>query len=373
MKKIRRGNKKGMTDMKRTIYIKKRHLKKTVTGLFLLAFLSFGVTNGLAASADDVASYAGRQLIPMGNAVGINIQSEGVMIVGIPEILSDGQSASPARDAGLSSGDIITRLGADNVRSTDDLKAAIAKLDGTPVSIQVTRGTSVLNLKLTPHKTSDGRCELGLWMRDGIAGIGTLTFFDPATGTFGALGHAVNDMETGVIIPLRTGTVMRSVVTDVIQGKAGAPGQLRGTFNIDSILGNLTENSQSGIFGTMKQNELIHGKAALQVADSSEIRTGPATILSNVSGTEVVEYAVEVVRVYTGNEAVGRSMMISVTDPALLAVTGGIVQGMSGSPILQNGKLIGAVTHVLVNDPTRGYGISIENMLDTIAENKKAA
>jgi stage IV sporulation protein B len=206
-------------------------------------------------------------------------------------------------------------------------------------------------------------------MRDGIAGIGTLTFYDPDTGTFGALGHAVNDIESGVIIPFRAGAVMRSVVTDVVQGKAGMPGQLRGSFNVDSILGTLTDNSPSGIFGKMSENEMIRGKAALPVADASEIKTGPATILSNVSGTDVVEYKVEVTRVYTGNEAIGRSMMISVVDQALLTKTGGIVQGMSGSPIIQDGKLIGAVTHVLVNDPTRGYGISIENMLDTISEN----
>lgn len=344
-------------------------LKRFVSGLFLLTFLTFNTTAALAA-------YEGRQLIPMGNAVGINLQSEGVMIVGVPESLSDGKSASPAREAGLSAGDIITQIGTQHVSTNEDLKSAISKLDGSPVSVKVTRGTSVLQLKVTPHKAEDGRCELGLWMRDGIAGIGTLTFYDPETGVFGALGHAVNDNETGVIIPLRAGSVTRSYVTDVIQGKAGMPGQLHGTFSNDKILGSLTKNSSCGIFGIMGQNELMAGKHALPVAGFSELKTGPATILSNVSGTEVKEYSVEIIRIYTGAESVGRSMMISVKDPALIAQTGGIVQGMSGSPILQNGKIVGAVTHVLINDPTRGYGISIENMLDTIendSENKKAA
>ncbi|SHI08384.1 stage IV sporulation protein B [Sporobacter termitidis DSM 10068] len=350
--------------MESCINRKKKLIKRCVSGLLLLTFLSFGATGGLAA-------YEGKTLIPMGNAVGINIQSEGVMVAGVPEVLSDGQTASPARGAGLSAGDIITQIGSAHVSSTEDLKAAISKLDGSPVPIKISRGSNILNIKVTPHKCDDGHCELGLWMRDGIAGIGTLTFYDPETKTFGALGHAVNDIETGVIIPLRAGSVMRSVVTDVIQGKAGMPGQLRGTFNIDSILGTLTENSSSGIFGKMEGNDLMRGKAALPVAQASEIKTGPATILSNVSGTDVTEYKVEITRVYTGSEAVGRSMMLSVTDPALIAQTGGIVQGMSGSPIIQNGKLIGAVTHVLVNDPTRGYGISIENMLDTIGGNSK--
>ncbi|NLA87272.1 MAG: SpoIVB peptidase [Clostridiales bacterium] len=353
------------------IYLNKTRLKRLVTGVLLFTVLSFGTTAGLAAND----SYAGKHLIPMGNAVSINLQSEGVMIVGLPEILADGSSASPARQAGLSAGDIITQIGSERVSSNEDLKSAVDKLDGSPISLTVTRGTRVLHLKVTPHKTNDGRCELGLWMRDGIAGIGTLTFFDPETGIFGALGHSVSESETGVIIPLRVGWVTRSVVTDVVQGKAGMPGQLHGTFSCDSILGSLTRNSPNGIFGTMEKNDLMKGKSAMPVADFSEIKTGPATILSNVSGADVKEYNVEITRIYTGSEAVGRSMMISVKDPLLIAQTGGIVQGMSGSPIIQNGKIIGAVTHVLINDPTRGYGISIENMLDTIMEgtNKKAA
>lgn len=350
------------------IHLNKRRFKSILTGVFLLGFLSLATTSGLAA-------YEGKRLIPMGNAVGINLQSEGVMVVGIPEILADGSSVSPARQAGLTMGDIITQIGSVHVSTNEDLKSAIDKLDGSPVSVTITRGTRVIQLVVTPHKTEEGRCELGLWMRDGIAGIGTLTFYDPETGVFGALGHAVNDSETGVIIPLRGGSVTRSSVTDVIQGKAGMPGQLQGTFNGESILGSLTKNSSNGIFGFMVKNDMINGKAALPVADFSDVKTGPATILSNVSGTEVKEYAVEIIRVYSGAEAVGRSMMISVKDPQLIARTGGIVQGMSGSPIIQNGKIIGAVTHVLINDPTRGYGISIENMLNTVLNdtNKKAA
>lgn len=350
------------------IHLNKRRFKSILTGVFLLAFLSAATTSGLAA-------YEGKRLIPMGNTVGINLQSEGVMVVGIPEILADGSSASPARQAGLTMGDIITQIGSVHVSTNEDLKSAINKLDGSPVPITVTRGTSVIQLVVTPHKTEEGHCELGLWMRDGISGIGTLTFYDPETGVFGALGHAVNDSETGVVIPLRGGSVSRSSVTDVIQGKAGMPGQLHGTFNGGSILGSLTKNSSNGIFGIMEKNNMMNGKPALPVADFSDMKTGPATILSNVSGTEVREYAVEIIRIYSGAEAVGRSMMISVKDPQLIARTGGIVQGMSGSPIIQNGKIVGAVTHVLINDPTRGYGISIENMLDTVLKdtNKKAA
>lgn len=317
-------------------------------------------------SMTKVAAYQASTLIPMGNAVGINLQSDGVMVVGVPETLSDGTSVSPARNAGLSAGDIITAVGTQRVSSSSDLRSAIDKLDGSPVQVKVVRGNSELNLQLTPHKSDDGRCEFGLWMRDGIAGIGTLTFYDPQTGVFGALGHSVNDQETGILVPMRSGLISRSAVTDVVQGKAGMPGQLHGTFNAESILGSLTLNSPSGIFGKMEKNDLLRGKSPMPIGDESKIKTGEATILSNVSGTEVKEYHVEITRIYSGAEAVGRSMMLRVTDPDLIAQTGGIVQGMSGSPIIQNGKLIGAVTHVLINDPTRGYGISIEKMLNTI-------
>ena len=186
----------------------------------------------------------------------------------------------------------------------------------------------------------------------------------------------MSDTETGILIPLRTGTILKSSVTDVAQGKIGFPGQLHGTFNADNVVGNLVKNSPNGIFGQILSPEFVTGREAIPVADTKEIHTGPATILSNVSGTEVCEYTVEITRLYTGSEAAGRSMMLTVTDPRLIEQTGGIVQGMSGSPIIQDGKLIGAVTHVLINDPTRGYGLAIEKMLDTVynsTASKKAA
>jgi stage IV sporulation protein B len=346
------------------------YIKRFKTGVFSIVFvLAMLLTTGSA------AAYSADYLIPMGNAVGINLQSEGVLVVGVPEIMSDGVTVSPARSAGLTAGDIITQIGSQPVSSNNDLKSAIDKLDGSPVSLRVMRGGNAMSVLVTPHRSQDGHCELGLWMRDGIAGIGTLTFYDPKTGVFGALGHSVSDLESGVIIPLRDGSITKSTVTDVIQGKAGMPGQLHGSFNFDNVLGKLTQNSSSGIFGVMDQSDMMRGKRLIPVAKSSEIKTGPATILSNVSGTEVKEYKVEITRIYTGAEAIGRSLMLTVTDPSLISQTGGIVQGMSGSPILQNGKLIGAVTHVLVNDPTRGYGIAVEKMMDAVSDksNLKAA
>ena len=204
---------------------------------------------------------------------------------------------------------------------------------------------------------------LGLWVRDSIAGIGTLTFYDAETGIFGALGHGVNDSETGELLPLRSGAVMYSVVTDVTKGVSGTPGQLHGNFSFDEELGTVSENTDGGVFGVIMDGALTDGLTELETVSNDEIRTGDAVILANIDGDEVEEFAINIVRVYPNAQDSLRSMVIEITDGRLLDESGGIVQGMSGSPILQDGKLIGAVTHVLVNDPTRGYGISIEDML----------
>jgi len=321
------------------------------------------------------AGYSHKKLVPMGNAVGISMEADGALVVGIPEFLGDG-TPSPARSAGFAVGDIITHVGKKRVCCNEEIRDALAQSGGKSVTVTVTRGKKTVDITVTPHINAEGRAELGLWLRDAVAGIGTITFYDPETGIYGALGHSVSDTETGILIPLRTGTILKSSVTDVAQGKIGFPGQLHGTFNADNVVGNLVKNSPNGIFGQILSPEFVTGREAIPVADTKEIHTGPATILSNVSGTEVCEYTVEITRLYTGSEAAGRSMMLTVTDPRLIEQTGGIVQGMSGSPIIQDGKLIGAVTHVLINDPTRGYGLAIEKMLDTVynsTASKKAA
>jgi stage IV sporulation protein B len=215
---------------------------------------------------------------------------------------------------------------------------------------------------VSPRLTKSGEYSLGLWVRDAVSGIGTVTFYDPATNTYGALGHAVNDSDTGVVLPVRGGAISRVSVTDVAKGKSGAPGQLRGSFNFDDRLGTVVANTGCGIFGKITAPEFPAGNA-IKTARESEIHTGSASILSNVSGGEVREYTAEISRVYSGGEADGRSMLVTITDPALTEITGGIVQGMSGSPIIQDGRLIGAVTHVLISDPLKGYGISIEKMM----------
>ena len=197
-----------------------------------------------------------------------------------------------------------------------------------------------------------------------MAGIGTLTYCDPASGAFGALGHGVNDVDTSLLLPLESGGLMYAQVADVKKGLSGEPGELHGTFEVSRELGTLSANTKSGIFGCLTDPAMTQGLSPVPVAAKQDLKEGNATILSNISGDRVEEYQVEIVQLYSLKDDDTRDMMLKVTDPRLLEITGGIVQGMSGSPIIQNGKLVGAVTHVLVNDPTRGYGIFIENMLD---------
>ena len=216
---------------------------------------------------------------------------------------------------------------------------------------------------MTPCRDKTGAYRIGVLARDSLAGIGTLTYVDPQTGAFGSLGHGICDSETGVLLPLQEGTIIHSTVSSVQRGKAGEPGSLQGEFSTEKPLGTVAQNTESGIFGTMTDDSLYSELQCVPVASADEIKIGDAEILSNVDGDSVQRYSVQIVKLYPANDEYGRSMMLRVTDSQLAEKTGGIVQGMSGSPILQNGKLIGAVTHVLVDNPMEGYGISMEKML----------
>ena len=302
-----------------------------------------------------------RQLVPLGRAVGIKLFSDGVLVVGTSRI--DGQD--PAGACGLREGDIITHINSQEVDSIEEVRTLLQDIAGAPMSIRATRGEKQIQMTAQAIQCStDGTYKLGAWIRDSMAGIGTLTYYDPDTGSFGALGHGINDVDTSLLMPLEHGSLMYAEVTDVTRGTAGTPGELHGQFQVQKDLGPLYANTSSGIFGKLTAADLTESARPYPLATRREIKIGKATILSNIAGSSVEEYDVEILRVYSTDDNDTRDMMIRITDPRLLETTGGIVQGMSGSPIIQNGKLVGAVTHVLVNDPTRGYGIFIENMLE---------
>ena len=311
-------------------------------------------------------------VIPIGRAVGIKLFSDGVMVVGFSEVTAADGSHVPARDCGLKEGDIITHINREEVDSIEEVQNVLQEVGGQAMSIRAVRDDQPVQFTAQAVQcSSDGQYKLGAWIRDSMAGIGTVTFADPQTGLFGALGHGINDVDTAQRMPLQSGGILYSEVTDVQKGEKGAPGELHGAFEVNRDLGELFANTDSGVFGTLADDSLTAGRAAVPVAARSEVRTGKATILSNIAGDQVEEYEVEITRIYPPNEEDTRNLMLKVTDPELLEATGGIVQGMSGSPILQDGKLVGAVTHVLVNDPTQGYGILAEAML-TEAENQRS-
>ena len=334
----------------------KKHRKRFVA--WLAAALCFGlcVTPAWAQESEQT-------LIPLGKAVGIKLFADGVLIVETSELERNGETVSPAEDCGLQEGDLILRINDEKIQSTEHVQSILQENGEMPVALEVKRGSQIMAVEIEPVRCADGVYRLGAWIRDSMAGIGTLTYYDPATNTYGALGHGITDVDTASLMPLSTGSIMETTVKAVKKGQQGSPGELKGDFSVQRDVGELQANTDAGIFGTMSDDSFVPKGKAYPVADSGEIHTGAATILSTVSGEETREYAVEIVRL-CGKDQPTRNMVIRVTDPQLLAITGGIVQGMSGSPIIQDGKLVGAITHVLVNDPTKGYGIFIENMLE---------
>jgi stage IV sporulation protein B len=300
------------------------------------------------------------RLVSVGQSVGIKLFSHGVMIVGLENVEGPEGSVSPARESGLKVGDIITQLDGKSVNSIEEVAAVLEENAEQSLTVTALRKGRELSTTAQPCLSPEGY-KLGAWVRDSMAGIGTVTWYDPKSRTFCALGHGISDVDTNVLMPLKNGGIMSASVTAVEKGGIGAPGQLHGSFDLTRDLGSLTGNTDCGVYGTLYEGE-FSGRA-MDVAPREEVHPGSASILCNVEGEEVQEYSVEILRIYPSAASQTRNLMVQVTDQALLEKTGGIVQGMSGSPILQDGKLAGAVTHVLINDPTRGYGILAENMV----------
>lgn len=296
-------------------------------------------------------------LVPVGNTIGIQLQSRGVLVVDFDACIS------AAKSSGIQKGDQILKVDGVDVEDAAMLRSYVAGSDGQALRLDILRKGRQIAMELTPMQTADGP-KIGIFVRDRISGVGTVTFYDPQSGAFGALGHAVNSPATGELLEIRGGSASAARILSVQKGTVGTAGALRGAFDQTQCIGTITCNTHHGIFGTLLA--CPSSGTPLPVAHSDEITTGDATILSNVCGAETRAYTVAIRKVIPADVHC-RNLLIEVTDPLLLAQTGGIVQGMSGSPIIQNGKLIGAVTHVLVDDPTTGYGIFIENMLESAA------
>ena len=298
-------------------------------------------------------------LIPGGMPFGVKFSTEGVLVVGFCDVDAQGGAINPAQNAGLHAHDVITALGDKQIADAAQFSNMISAAGATPLRITYTRGGKSYSTTITPAlSVSENRYKTGLWVRDSGAGIGTVTYIDPKTGEFGGLGHGICDAESGALVSMTRGVVNDVTISGVQKGISGKPGELKGYFGTAKT-GTLLQNTDCGVFGIFAQSP-AKGASALPVARAKE---GDACILCTVEGGKPCKYSIRISDV-DKNATGSKCFTVKVTDPSLIEKTGGIVQGMSGSPIIQNGKLVGAVTHVLIGDPTTGYGIFIENMLN---------
>lgn len=351
--------------------------------LFLLALL-LGIT-GIAYSLpgdmeDDffmhlpmqeanVRIVSNKKLVPCGNVVGIKLYTDGLLVVGLDGFIDDtGNSVTPAMDNHLKVGDIILTMNGEKVLDIDDFVEKIDKNGSSPIKLRVCRGEEEFTVNLEAKRAQeDGMFKIGAWVRDSTAGIGTLTFYDPESMKFAALGHGIVDMDIGEVYRVSGGSIQDAQVISVKKGQRGVPGELRGMFvSGTESMGEISGNSSDGIFGKIGDTSLLPEGEAIPVGSRETAHTGEAEIQCSLDGEAVERYTIEIQKILPPQTGSSKGMVIHVTDSRLLEKTGGIIQGMSGSPILQDGKIIGAVTHVFVNDPTRGYGIFIENMVDLI-------
>jgi stage IV sporulation protein B len=310
------------------------------------------------------------ELMPSGNPIGIYVETDGVMVLGTGVInASDGLNYEPALNK-LKSGDYITSVNDMEINNKEDLIKAIQNCEGEDLKIDVRREEELIQYLISPVKTANGEYKIGAWIRDDTQGIGTMTFITQ-DGEFGALGHGITDIDTSLIMQIEHGYIYSADIMTIIKGRQGAPGELIGLINQSETnkIGNIIKNTNQGIFGTINGNfKNNNQKGFLPIGLKQEIEEGPATILSCVDN-EVKEYDIMIEKVDINSSSPNKGMVISITDDVLLDLTGGIVQGMSGSPILQNNKIIGAVTHVFIQDSTKGYGTFIENMINNLEDN----
>ena len=304
----------------------------------------------------ELKKYENVMLIPGGQAVGLKLLGDGVSVVGTAKVKTSRGECSPAADAGIQNGDVIRKVGTTPVKTVSAFSALIEASRGEPITLTVRRGREELCLTLRPVLSEDdGKYKSGLLVKDISSGIGTVTFIDPKTGEFGALGHGICERESGALAPASRGVVTDAVVTDIVKGQKGTPGELRGYLKSQKR-GALLKNTSCGVFGVLTE----YSGEAIPIALSGEVKKGKAILRTALDCEAPKDYEIEITEIKNGAT---KSFTVRVTDSRLLEKTGGIVQGMSGSPIIQNGKLIGAVTHVMVANPTEGYGIFIENML----------
>lgn len=331
--------------------------KYETAGTFELNLNLFGT---IPVKEIDVNVIPKTKVVPMGNLIGAKLYTSGVLVVGMSEIQGDDQQKhKPYEGSGIEEGDMIVEMDSKKIANTDELVETVNSSKGKAIQIKYVRNDETITTSIQPIKSEDNEYKLGLWVRDAAAGVGTLTFYESSTGKFAALGHGIVDVDTGDIINIANGELVTSNLVAIKKGEKGTPGEIKGSIDSGVTIGNISKNTNFGVFGLVsnKNNLNLNGAKEYEVALRSEIQTGEAEIICELENEKKEQYKIEISKIYTSNNYDNKSMMIKITDERLLQKTGGIIQGMSGSPIIQNGKFVGAITNVLVSDPTTGYAI----------------
>ena len=305
-------------------------------------------------------------VIPIGKAIGMKMYTEGVLVVGMSEI----EGKKPYEKTGIEAGDTIVEINNIKINSTDDLIECVNSSKGQEIEIKYINDNEEKTTSIEPVKTSNNEYKIGLWVRDAAAGVGTLTFYEPSTNNFASLGHGINDVDTYELINIAKGELVTTNIVDIVKGQDGTPGEIRGSIENGTTLGNISKNTSFGVYGQISNISKLNLNQSreMEVANRSEIKTGKAEIMCELENGKIGTYEIEIQKLYTENNENNKSMLIKVTDEELIKKTGGIIQGMSGAPIIQNGKFIGAVTHVLVNDSKTGYAVFADLMIKQMCE-----
>ena len=309
------------------------------------------------------------RVVPLGDLVGLKLYTKGVLVVGISEIKGeDNKTYKPYEEAGIEQGDSIIKINDEKIESTEDLLECVSKTNGKTMNVTYIKGGEEVEKTITPVKTSKNTYKLGIWVRDAGAGVGTLSFYDETSNTIASLGHGIQDVDTEEMLEISSGEFVTAEIVNIKKGEENNPGRIEGTIEDSKNLGTVYSNTRFGVYGKINnKNELnIDTSKAIKVALRNEIKEGDAKIICTLEDGKKEEYNVRIQKIFKNNNENNKSMIVKVTDERLLEKTGGIIQGMSGSPIIQNGKMIGALTHVLVSDPTMGYGVFADLMLKEI-------
>lgn len=328
--------------------------------------ISLNLFNSIPLKQVEVNVIKRTKVVPLGNAIGLKLYTKGVMVVGMSEVQGEDQNNyKPYENTGLKEGDMIVEIDDVTVTCISELIDTVNKSKGDKIEVKYVRDSDTKITNITPVKTSSSEYKLGLWVRDAQGGVGTASFFEPETGMFCALGHGITDVDTGEVVNIANGELVTTNIVSITKGEKGKPGEIKGSIETGEKIGDVSKNTSFGIYGTVSQKGKlgISSNDEVEVALRDEIKQGDAEIICELEDGKKENYKIQIQKVYISNNYDNKSMLIKITDERLLEKTGGIVQGMSGSPIMQNGKFVGSVTHVLVNDPTVGYGVFADMMI----------